>query len=227
MAASLRKMTLVPATFNWRALKGGFCEGTFGKKSWERKRMGIMDIVLFHDSSTPETTGLLKKKKKKNMWAQSRWASSWSSCFGILGDVVPSWQRVHAGGKLSTSTLWSAKEKEDGLGFLHPIPGHVPSDLEILLPLSAVWHWGSSLSHLGFKGLTDPVLKRSYYSSHPMWQEANKQGTKSVRNLSLQGHRSCAQCGSSHREDDEVNVCAPQTNGESHLAQRPCGFPRI
>lgn len=27
--------------------------------------MGLMDIVLFHDSSTPETMVLLKKKKKE------------------------------------------------------------------------------------------------------------------------------------------------------------------
>lgn len=42
--------------------------------------MGLMDIVPFHDSSTPETVGLFKK----NEYA----GSSWSSCFGILGEVV-------------------------------------------------------------------------------------------------------------------------------------------
>lgn len=51
-----------PATLNCRVLKGGFCKGSFGKKTWERKRMGLMDIVLVHDSSTPETMSLLKEK---------------------------------------------------------------------------------------------------------------------------------------------------------------------
>lgn len=40
------------------------------------------------------------------------------------------------------------KKKKTGLGVLHPIPGHVPSGLKMLPPLSTAWHWGLALYHL-------------------------------------------------------------------------------
>lgn len=53
------------------------------------------------------------------------------------------------------------KGKKTGLVFLHPTPGHIPSDLKILVPFNA-WHWDQACTIWAFRNLTDPIhCKRS------------------------------------------------------------------